>query len=372
MRELRLLLNNYLRGVDFPLLGLCLAASALGLLLISSACAPLPSGAGGYVRIQAVSVGIGVCVYLALSAARLETLISKWRFILPANILIILLLLTPLGTSFGSQNRSWLLIPGLPFSIQPAEIAKAGFILLLAAQFHRLRASVNNVLSIASFIAHTFFMVALIQLVSGDTGVALIYVAILIVMMVGALVRPLWFIILAGAAAAGAPLVWAFLSENQRSRVLIVLNPRMDPQGAGWHTLLSVKTINNGGPFGRGLYRGEVTQSGDLFAAHTDFIFSVCGEELGQLGCLVVLLLLTAIIARCFTACRRARGGPGALVAFGAGGMLLFQVFENIGMCLGLTPVIGITLPFLSYGGSSNIALYSAMGLVSAARSRRR
>jgi rod shape determining protein RodA len=320
------------------------------------------------VRLQVFSIAIGVGAYLVLSAVKVDWLAGKWRWLLPASVGLILLLLTPLGTGFASQNRSWLRIPGLPFSIQAGEVTKVSFIVLLSTHMYVCREKINNVLPVASFAVHTFLMAGLIQFVSKDTGVALIYVAIWLAMLVGAGVRLLWFVILAGAAGAAAPLLWAFLSENQRQRVLIVLNPEMDPQGAGWHTLLSEKTLGNGGPLGQGLYRGDVTQSGELFASHTDFIFSVCGEELGWLGCLLILLLLTAVIARCLFTARRARDGLGALVCFGAAGMLIFQTFENVGMCLGLTPVIGITLPFFSYGGSSNIVMFAAMGLVSSVR----
>ncbi|MCL2030974.1 MAG: FtsW/RodA/SpoVE family cell cycle protein, partial [Oscillospiraceae bacterium] len=279
----------------------------------------------------------------------------------------VMLLLIPFGARVGG-NTSWLIIPGLPFNIGAPEVAKAGFILLMAVQMYRFRENVSGILPVAGYFVHTVFMMGLIMTLSDDLGVALIYVAILLAMMFGAGVKAVWFAVAAAAGAAIVPVVWSLLSDSRRSRILIILNPMMDPEGSGWHTLLSMRTLSGGGLTGQGLYNGIYTQRGNFPGLHTDFIFAACGEELGLLGCAALLLLLTGITVRVLLIARRARNGLGALVCFGVAGMMIFQVFENALMCAGVTPVIGIPLPFISYGGSSNVVMYAAMGMISSVK----
>ena len=140
----------------------------------------------------------------------------------------------------------------------------------------------------------------------------------------------------------------------------------------GWQQRRGMLALGSGGLFGQGLFQGIQTQGakGSLPARQTDFIFCVCGEELGLVGCLVIIVLEFLLVYRCFQTARLARSSMDALICVGFGAMLIFQVIENIGMCLFVMPVIGLTLPFFSYGGSSIVALYAAMGMVSGVRSR--
>lgn len=366
MNDFKRWLKKYLRGADLPLLGLCLCASAFGCVLISSAARPFDGGAAPFLRTQILSVGIGVVIYLVFTAVSLDWLAKFWKWILGFNIGL-LLLLYPFGKIIGG-NRSWLVFEWLPFNIGPPEIVKVSFILLLAAQMYRFRENASGVLPVAGYFVHTVFMAGLVVQIAGDLGVALIYVAILLVMMFGAGIKPVWFAAMIPAIAAAAPLLWPLLSDYQRNRILIILNPQMDPEGSAWHMLLSMSTLSRGGLTGQGLYQGSQTQKGNFPGIQTDFIFAACGEELGFLGCMALLVLLTGITVRVLLTARQARNGLGALVCFGVAGMMIFQIFENVLMCVGVTPVIGITLPFISYGGSSNIVMYAAMGLVSSVR----
>ena len=152
----------------------------------------------------------------------------------------------------------------------------------------------------------------------------------------------------------------------------MILDHSLYPMNEGWHQGRSLLAFGSGGWFGQGLFHGTQTQSGSgsLPAGHTDFIFAVAGEELGYIGCIAIVLLLLSIIVRCLVIARRAKTSMDALLCVGVAGMLGFQMIENIGMCLFVTPVIGLTLPFFSYGGSSLITMFAAMGLVSGVKMR--
>jgi rod shape determining protein RodA len=204
-------------------------------------------------------------------------------------------------------------------------------------------------------------------------GVSLIFVCILIGMAFAGGVNMLWFLGGTGALVALAPIIWGRLGAYQQNRILILFDPTIDPTGIGprYHTRLSLESLTGGGLTGQGLFQGTRTQTPDaLPAQHTDFIFSAIGEELGYAGCAVVLILLFLIIARCFQVGMRSQDYMRRLVCFGAASALIFQVVVNVGMCIGVMPVIGITLPFVSYGGSSIVTLYAMLGLVSGVHER--
>jgi rod shape determining protein RodA len=186
-------------------------------------------------------------------------------------------------------------------------------------------------------------------------------------------VNLLWFGIAAGGIAAAFPILWQMLGSYQRERIQMLYDPKIDPNGTGvrWHQTQSLKSLTGGGWTGQGLFNGNRTQEGGLLnAQHTDFIFSAIGEELGYVGCIITLLLLIAIIVRCIWVGNRSQDYMRRLICFGAASALIFQVVSNVGMCLGVTPVIGLTQPFISYGGSSLVSLYTMLGLVSGVYAR--
>jgi len=184
----------------------------------------------------------------------------------------------------------------------------------------------------------------------------------------------IWFLIAGGFIA----LLWDpfynhMLDGYQRSRIEVLFNPALDPQGVGvrHHTVRSLKSLTGGGLTGQGLFNGTRTQTYEaLFAQHTDFIFSAIGEELGYLGCVLVLVLLFLIIGRCIYVGTRSQDYMRRMICFGAASALIFQVLSSVGMCIGVMPVIGLTLPFISYGGSSLVSLYAMLGLVSGVYAR--
>ena len=186
-------------------------------------------------------------------------------------------------------------------------------------------------------------------------------------------VNLLWF--LGGIAVLGAatPIVWNnIMDEFQRKRFEILWNPAIDPQGIDerYHLVRSLKSLTAGGMLGQGLFNGNRTQAGALPSQHTDFIFSAIGEEMGYVGCALVLIMLFAVIARCIWVGTHSQDFMRRLVCFGAASALMFQVIVNAGMCMGVMPVIGLTLPLISYGGSSIVTIYAMLGLVSGVYAR--
>ena len=205
--------------------------------------------------------------------------------------------------------------------------------------------------------------------VSRDLGVTMIFVFIFIGMAFAGGISMLWFAVGIGLTAAATPILWNFVFEEyQKNRIRIIWDDTIDPMGINerYHTRLSLRSLTGGGMTGQGLFQGTRTQTpGALYAQHTDYILSAIGEELGYIGCIITILLLVAIIARVIWVGTRSNNYLRRMICFGVASALIFQVVSNVGMCLGVTPVIGLTLPFVSYGGSSLVSLYAMMGLVS-------
>ena len=381
MSWLRDSLREFFHKGDLLLLGLCTAASLYGLLLIFSATRYI----GGYrnIIVQSAAIVLGIVVYIFLSSVDFELFTEKsWKLLLIGSLGFILLTLTPLGISVGG-NRSWLSIPGFPVNIQPAEIAKLSFVLLFSLQCTRLQErGISRPGSVFQLVGHTGLMCAAIAVASGDFGMALTYLVIFVVVSWSAGVKKRWFLLAILLSAALLFFIWPHVKDIYFFRRITVVidhltgNPDTiweQTQGVGYQQTRSLLAIGSGGLFGMGYLQGTQTQSKStvsIIDRETDEIFAVCGEELGLVGCALVLLLLSAIILRCIWVSRRASSPHSALIAMGFGGMLLIQTAVNVGMCLYVFPVIGLTLPFFSYGGSSIVTMFAAMGIVSSIKMR--
>lgn len=376
-------LRTFFRKGDVVLLTLCLIASGFGLVLIYSA-TRYDAALDNNIIKQALFICMGVVAYVVLSFVDIELFIEKsWKWMFLFNVVFILLLLTPWGIGKEQTgNNSWLQFPFLPVTIQPAEVAKLFFVLILALQCSRYREEgISRPGSVFRLAAHTLFMVALIAVTSEDFGMVLVYLFIFIIMAFSAGVKLRWFalggtLVIAGI---GTLAVLSVKSEAFMSNFGYIIKrftevfTRDDPQGVGWQQTRSILAIGSGGLTGQGYLRGVQTQStseASLPARHTDEIFAVCGEEFGLIGCVLVLLILCLIIFRCFWVSRGARSHFSAYIAMGYGAMLLIQTAINIAVCLYLFPVVGLTLPFFSYGGTSILTLFAAMGIVSGIKMR--
>lgn len=370
MHKLFSAVQSFLRKADMLLLGLCVAASLFGIVILSSTTAYL--GASRFILVQSLALIIGVILYVIFTLIDIDIIAERREILFIFNILFISTLFV-WGLEGNTGNRSWLSFSWLPFNIQPAEICKITFIIILAKTMSIYRNKISSLLSIAQMAVLLGTMVVLIVLASDDTGVALPYVFITLVMAYVGGVGLGWFAAAGAAVAAGAPILWTkFFREDQKQRILMIFDPTIDPDGktVRWHTLRSLRSLQGGGMTGQGLYHGSQTKTGGLTHQHTDFVFSAIGEELGLIGCLFVLLLLTAIVIRCIYVGVKSGSYMNRLICVGIAGMLVFQIMVNVGMCMGVFPVIGLTLPFLSYGGSSLVTMFAAMGIVSGIRMR--
>jgi rod shape determining protein RodA len=207
---------------------------------------------------------------------------------------------------------------------------------------------------------------------SKDMGVTLIFVFIFIGMTFAGGVHIGWFIGAIPAIIIAIPVVFPFLGEHQQQRIMVLIDPSYDALGTGarYHAKINMLSLTGGGLTAQGLFAANRTQGGLLYAQHTDYIFSSMGEELGFVGCVLIMIMEFAIIARCIWVGVRCQDYIRRLVCFGAASALIFQVMINIGMCIGVMPVIGLTLPLISYGGSSVVTIFAMLGLVSGSYAR--
>ena len=368
-RYFRKFANAFRKG-DLVLLFMCLALNIFGLLMIASTTNQM--GPVRYLIIQSVAACLGIFMYVLVSSIDTEFM-SEHRYWLVVFNCFLLAMLIPFGTDNGTGNKSWLDIPLMPVDIQPAEICKITYILIMASVMSSYQNRISSVRAVITMAIHLGLLAGMNMVLSSDLGVTLIFVFIFVGMAFAGGVNLIWFGAAIGAIAVLFPILWNFLDGYQRLRIEILFNPDLDPLGTGarYHTVRALRSLTGGGMTGQGLFQGHRTQTeGALFAQHTDYIFAAIGEELGFVGCALVVLALLAIIARVIWVGTRSQDYMRRLVCFGAASALIFQVTSNIGMCVGITPVIGLTLPFVSYGGSSLVTLYTMLGLVSGVYAR--
>ena len=365
-------LKDFSKKADWVLLILCLVTAGFGLIVIASATnAPKFEGNARYIIIQLVAIGLGVLMFALVSSIDVDV-ISEHRMAMLVFNTVLLLLLIPFGTDNDTGNRSWLDFPLIPVNIQPAEICKITYILIMASVMASHQNNISGIPSVMHMVLHLGLLVGLNMAMSRDAGVSLIFVFIFIGMAFGVGVSLWWFALAIGAIAAAIPVVWPLLGEYQQERILVLIDPTFDAQGIGarYHSKINLQSLTGGGLTGQGLFNGNRTQGGNLFAQHTDYIFSSIGEELGFFGCVIVMLLELAIIARCVYVGVRCQDYMRRQICYGAASALMFQVMINVGMCIGVMPVIGLTLPLISYGGSSVVTIFAMLGLVSGAYAR--
>ena len=360
-------LDRYVRTIDYFLLVIALICSACGIVLIYSATAALSEGSSRYITVQSAAIVLGLIGFVVMSCVRWENHTRFWRIVLVLNILFQLSLVV-FGYEDGG-NRSWLRFAGI--GIQPGEIGKLLFIFTFAKQAALYRRQINHWKSLLMLGLQLAVMVLAILIPSHDMGVALSYVFIAIAILFAAGLSLKWFAAGIAVIAAAAPVLWKFLSTAQKNRILVLIDPSIAPD-AYWQQEQSRIAIGAGRLFGQGYLQGSQTQHNMLPEKQTDFIFAVAGEEWGLVGCLLILILLNLLIFRVFYVAYRADGHFLTLVCTGIGSMLLYQTYVNIFMCLGVGPVMGLPLPFFSYGGSAMVTSFLAIGVAAGISMRTR
>jgi rod shape determining protein RodA len=274
---------------------------------------------------------------------------------------ILLLVAVPLFGVIGGGSRRWIRLG--PVSIQPSEFVKLGLVVVLARWFSRLPSARLDLRDAVPAFLLTALPAAII-LSQPDLGTAVHVGLIAVSMMLVGGVRLRWFVVLAAPVVLLAPFLWGFLKEYQQKRILMFLDPTQDPLGAGYHIIQSKIAVGSGMLYGKGFLQGTQNSLDFLPEQHTDFVFSVFAEEWGFIGAAVLLLLYLAIMVRGLVIAARARDRFGLMLVAGVLAIVFWQILVNVGMTTGLMPVVGITLPFLSYGGSSLVCLLLGIGLV--------
>ncbi len=364
-------LRDFTKKGDIFLLVLCLVVSGFGIVCIASATsADKFDGNFRYIAVQLAATFLGVVMYALVSSLDIEFLSEHRTAMVIFNCFLLLLLITPLGTDNNTGNRSWLDLPII--NIQPAEICKITYIIIMASVMASHQNRISHPVSVIHMCFHLFLLVGLNMAVSRDAGVSLIFVFIFIGMAFAGGVSLWWFVLAIAGIAVCFPILWPLLDTYQQNRIRILFDDTIDPQGINerYHYKMNLQSLTGGGLTGQGLFNGNRTQAGSLFAEHTDYIFSSIGEELGFFGCVAVMLMEMAIIARCIYVGVKCQDYMRKLICFGAASALMFQVMINVGMCIGAMPVIGLTLPLISYGGSSVVTIYAMLGLVSGVHAR--
>lgn len=393
--------------IDWLLFGLAVGLTILGGIAIRSV--ELHIGLTDWWQ-HWVTGGIGIFLALMIARWRYENLIH-WQWIIYAITNVSLLIVIFAGTT-ANGAQSWLAIGD--FFIQPSEFAKVGVIITLAAAMQERGAStIPMVLKILLITAIPWVLIML----QPDLGTSLVFGAITLGMLYWGNANPGWLLILISPIVSAilfgvflpgwfvwvvlivviawrtlpwswtgsfsvavinlvsgglAKFVWQqVLKEYQRDRLALFLNPDQDPLGGGYHLIQSRIAIGAGQLFGRGLNQGTQTQLNFIPEQHTDFIFSAIGEELGFVGCIVVLLAFWLVCLRLVLIAQNAKDNFGSLLAIGVLSMIVFQVLINIGMTIGLAPVTGIPLPWLSYGRSALLTNFIAIGLVESVHNHR-
>jgi len=311
-----------------------------------------------FIRIRAVHALAGTLLLVVFAAVDYRTLARAWR---PLLVITLLLLagVDVLGrTAQGAQR--W--IPLGPFSFQPSELAKLLLIVTLATHLDGHR-EITSWRQIVPLLAHAGIPIFLI-VQQPDLGTAMVVAAIFTAMLfaAGAPLRAMAG--LGAAAAAAAPLLWQMLHDYQRKRLIVFIDPGIDPQGAGYALIQSKIAVGSGQLFGKGLLQGTQNLLHFIPEQHTDFIFTVVGEELGFLGAIVMLTLFALWLWRAGTIATQAKDRLGMLMSVGVVTMIAFHLFVNVGMTVGLMPITGIPLPFISHGGSALVVMLAACGLL--------
>jgi rod shape determining protein RodA len=364
------MLSRRLKSLDLTLLLVIGITLGLDLLVLSSAAVTTYEGALFYVERQALWIVLGLILAAIIPFAFDYSKLHQWHHVIYGIMLALLIAVTRVGVSpKGAQS---VLDFGV-FVLQPSELAKIMMIVCFASYLSRRQGEMQRLRDLVPSFLY-FAAPFLLIFKQPDLGTALVFVVILFGMLYLAGARPALLLQLLGGGLGVVVLALALhfsplqvplpLQDYQVNRLVAFINPDLDPRGHGYQTIQSLVAVGSGGLWGKHLYHGSQSQLGFIPEHHTDFIFSVIGEEFGFVGACVLLILYYNIISRTLNITFQARDSFGRLIIGGIICMWLFHIVENIGMAIGIMPITGIPLPFMSYGGSFMLTNMIALGLI--------
>lgn len=353
-----------------PILLVCTLIPSVMSILTLWGCRDFYAGGTQRVFVQLVAMLLGCAAALVIANFDYEQVVDRlFWFFFAVSVILLILVLTPLGTGEGT-NKSYIVIPFLPVNLQPSEFVKITFIITFAKHLSLVRESINHPKSLVGLALHAGLIIGLV-LLEKDLGMALVYIAFVAVMLFCAGLSLWYFLGVIVAAVLAFPYLWPKLASYQQERILYGFRPELDPLDKGMQPLKSKAAIAAGGMWGRGLENSTAYEAIPRKGAYTDFIFGIYGEMFGFVGCFLLIVTYAVLIIRILWIARHSRKEVGTLICIGVAGTMLAQVIENVGMCLAMLPVVGITLPFMSYGGSSMLTMYVLVGLVHSVRAQR-
>lgn len=363
-------LREKLKKVD-PILLLCtVIPSVLSVLTLWGA---RGATAGGTKRVfvQLAAAVLGIIFSFVIANFDYEAVVNRlFWFFFAASVLLLVLVLA-IGTGEGT-NRAYIVISFLPFNIQPSEFVKITFILTFAKHLDLVKTRINHPKSLIGLALHAGLIIGLVML-EGDLGMVLVYVAFAAIMLFGAGLSLWYFLAVIVLVVLAFPYLWPMLEGYQQKRILYGFRPELDPLDKGWQPLKSRAAIASGGIWGKGITgNASAYEQISTKGSYTDFIFGIYGEMFGFVGCVALLLVYAVMIIRLLHIARTTRKDLGSFICIGIAGTMLAQVVENVGMALGMLPVVGITLPFMSYGGSSMLTSYLLIGVAHSVHAQRK
>lgn len=363
-------IGDYIKNSDKTIWMLTIVATVYSALLLSS----VERAGGSFVKTQIIAACIGYIVAVIISMIDYEYIARYWYFLALFSLSLLIAVFIFGVTVVGTDDTAWLRLPG-GFTFQPSELVKICFIVTFAKHLDYLKKTekLETFGAVVTLLGHALVPIAIIHF-QGDDGSALIFLFIAIIMMFVAGVQARYFVIMLSALAIGIPIVWnVIMNDEHRNRMMALFD--LDGNALtdyGYQQYQSKVSIASGSVSGYGIGQGYRTGIGYVPEQENDFIFSVAGEELGFIGTMIILLLLFILIVKIFINATVARDELGSYICYGMFALLASQCVINIAMVLGLLPVIGITLPFFSAGGSSAMCLYFGIGLVQSVRMHNR
>ena len=360
-KRIRDSIADYFRETDKILLLLCIAASCYGAVIVLSA----TYVSSGYSKffVQLMGIALGVVGALILSLFQYQTFLKYWYVIAGIAVGLVILTFFIGYAPAGTDDKAWIALPfGLTF--QPSELLKIAFTITFTRHVCAVsEQDIRKFRNVLLLCIHGAIPVLLIHM-QGEDGSAMVLAFIFLSMFFAAGIPVRYFAIAGGLVVPAAAAMWFFvLNSSQKERVLALIYPERYA-AIVYQQLRGQTAIGSGGLFGYGLFQGPYVQGGKIPLGYNDFIFASCGEELGFLGCMAILILLFAICLRILWVGRHSGDRAGRILCAGIFGMIASQSIINIGMCLFLLPVIGITLPFFSAGGTSLTCLLLGIGVV--------
>ena len=350
--------NRILRNIDWKLVTIVLIIFVFGIVILSSATHANVSGNYKKLITQVIAFIIGIGIVALILIFDYNSIGKYYKELYVASILLLLVVLIPGVGSTQYGARSWISFDG--FNLQTSELVKLTFILSYAKIIDNNKDNIRDLKVLVKLILYAMPIILLI-LGQPDLGTAIVFIVIIFFMLYTAglsrkIIRNVFIMSLVL-----SPIMYYFMAPHQKIRIINFFNPNAS---SNYHVLQSMIAIGSGGIFGKGLYHGSQNQESFLPVRESDFIFAVIGEEFGLIGMIFIIFMFALLVSRIITIAKRSKNTYGTIIVAGIAGMFTYQIIQNIGMTVGLMPVTGLTLPFVSYGGSSIITSLANIGII--------